>query len=97
MITRAQYQHLQQGCFVSLKLHNGPNLSGFAVQDPEEPKFARIDGLVVNDEDGLFAQFSLRIEQKDIQMVDFLSTTPTFTDRFGNEVTMDASLWPDMD
>ncbi len=96
MINFAEYQNLKQGGFVSIKLSNGPKLSGFAAQDLEEPRFVRLDGMIEN-EDGLLAQFALRVEKKDIEAIEFLSTAPTFVDCLGHEVTMDASLWPDMD
>lgn len=96
MIDQAQYQKLKQGCFTSVKLNNGPNLSGFAAQDLEEPRLVRLDGMIEN-EDGFLAQFALRLEEKDIEAVKLLSSAPIFTDRAGNQTTMTASFWPDMD
>ena len=96
MINQEQYQKLKQGCFVSVKLNNGPHLSGFAAQDLEEPRFVRLDGMVEN-EDGFLAQFALRLEEKEIQAVELLSSAPVFTDRAGKQMQMNASFWPDMD
>lgn len=96
MINQAQYQKLKQGCFASVKLNNGPNLSGFAAQDLEEARFVRLDGMIKN-EDGVLAQFALRLDKKDIEAAELLSSAPIFTHRAGNQTTMNASFWSDMD
>ena len=96
MINHAQYQKLKEGCFASIKLNNGLNLSGFVAQDLEQLRFVRLDGMVEN-EDGLLAQFALRLEEREIESVELLPSAPTFTDRVGNQVIMSASFWPDMD
>jgi hypothetical protein len=95
MIDHAQYQKLKEGRFASIKLNNGPNLSGFAAQDLEELRFVRLDGMVENEE-GLLTQFALRLEEKEIESIEFLSSAPIFTDHVGNQVIMNASFWSDM-
>lgn len=96
MINQAQFQELKQGCFVAVKLNNGPKVSGFAAQDLEAPRFVRLDGMV-QDEDGLLAQFALRLEEKVIAAIELLPSAPIFTDCDGNQTQMNASFWPDMD
>lgn len=96
MITSAQFQQLKQGGFASIQLKDGPLLSGFAAQDLEISKFLRLDGMIEN-EDGLLAQFALRLEESEIEAPESLSTAPIFTSSSGESYTMNAAFWTDMD
>ena len=87
---------LKVGNFAALTLNGGMTISGYAGEDPDRAGVLRIDGLALED-DGSVSQFSLRLEQSQIQAATVLNGAPTVSDGVDRIHRMRAAFWADME
>ncbi|MGH7982690.1 MAG: hypothetical protein ACREFF_06030 [Candidatus Udaeobacter sp.] len=91
MMSADEFNRLAAGQFVSVKLAGGPTVEGYAARDPDDPQRLRVNGLALED-DGSVSQFSLQLEQSQIEAVAVLSNAPEVTDSQGRVHRMPAAF-----